>query len=71
MISAFPPYLKHQAVKIDPMFSETFTFKGQIFTAQEAHDQALIAFSQANRIEKDMASFTGEKRCCSFLPARE
>lgn len=46
-------------MKINPIFAESFRFKGQVFTAQEAHDQALIAFSQANRIEKDMVSFSG------------
>lgn len=47
-------------MKIDPTFAETFRFKGIVLSAQELHDQALIAFSQANRIEKDMASYNGE-----------
>ena len=55
-----------QAVKIDPTFAETFRFKGIVLSAQELHDQALIAFSQANRIEKDMASYNG-KSCVSVV----
>lgn len=47
-------------MKIDPTFAESFRFKGIVLSAQELHDQALIAFSQAHRIEKDMASYNGK-----------
>ena len=48
-----------QAVRLDPSFSESFKFKGKLLYSQENYDQSLIAYSQANSVQKDMTSFAG------------
>ena len=57
------PFLTHynmQAIVLEPKYPETFRIKGRLCAQRRVHDQALIAYSQANSLEKDMTSFTGK-----------
>jgi tetratricopeptide (TPR) repeat protein len=48
-----------KATQIDPKFATNFKIKGQLLHAQGNFEQAYIAFSQANSLDKDMTSYAG------------
>lgn len=48
-----------KSVRLDPSFTASYKFKGYFYKEQGSFDQALIAYSQANSIEKDIVSFIG------------
>jgi hypothetical protein len=52
-------YASIQAIQVDPAYTESYLFRGQLLLAQESHDVALIAFSQASALEKSMAAYAG------------
>jgi hypothetical protein len=46
-------------MQVDPAYTESYLFRGELLLAQESHDVALIAFSQASALEKSMAAYAG------------
>eukprot|EP01038_Epipyxis_sp_PR26KG_P011855 gene11855-15861_t len=48
-----------KAIQIEPRCSAIFKLKGRILFAHDNFEQALIAYSQANSLDKDMASYIG------------
>lgn len=49
---------------MDPQCGDAYRLRGQIYMSQENHSAALIAFSQASGIDKDVASFAGTLSFC-------
>ena len=45
---------------MDPGYAEAYRCRGEVLHKQESFDQALIAYSQANSIDKDFESYAGE-----------
>lgn len=58
-----------QAVRLAPTYAEAYRLRGQLLFAQESVDQALIGFTQACSIDKDMASFAGKSVCSCCVDA--
>lgn len=48
-----------KATQLEPKFGNSFKIRGQLLHAQGNFDQAYIAFSQANSLDKDMISYAG------------
>jgi hypothetical protein len=68
--------IRVQAVNLDPCHGDSYRVRGQIYLAQENYNSAIVAFSQANGIDKDVASFAGDVGCgmlrlCGFHHCRE
>ncbi len=51
--------LFYKAVQLEPKYAESFRIKGSMCLKRSNFELALIAFSQANSLEKDMTSFSG------------
>lgn len=49
-----------KAIMLKPLWAGGFLAKGRLHLQQRSFDSALIAFSQANSIEKDLVSFIGK-----------
>jgi cytochrome c-type biogenesis protein CcmH/NrfG len=63
-------------VNLDPCHGDSYRVRGQIYLAQENYNSAIVAFSQANGIDKDVASFAGNVGCamlrlCGLYRCRE
>jgi len=48
-----------KATRLDPAYQEAFKFKGQLHLTQSNADKAIIAYSQASSIQKDLAVYSG------------
>jgi hypothetical protein len=48
-------------MKLEPRLSMSFNIKGVLLLVHDAPDQAIIAFSQANSLEKTVDSYIGPK----------
>ncbi|KAJ1411753.1 hypothetical protein B484DRAFT_402523, partial [Ochromonadaceae sp. CCMP2298] len=51
--------LVDKAVRLSPSSSQTYKLKGQLLCTQGSHSQALIAYSQANSLLRDLPSYAG------------
>jgi hypothetical protein len=51
----------YQAIAQDSRYAPGFRLKGQFLLANGHPEQAVIAFFQANSLEKDISSFTGDE----------